>query len=52
MFEIIYFVNNNGVSPLKKYINGLAKKSQKSKNTRIRFNKIGSYINILRTSIM
>ncbi|MDR0822457.1 MAG: type II toxin-antitoxin system RelE/ParE family toxin [Endomicrobium sp.] len=50
MFEVIYFVDNNGIAPVKEYIDILSAKSKTNKDIRIQFNKIGSYINILEKS--
>lgn len=47
MYEVIFYKDKNGNEPIKDYIYDLAKKGQKSKNERIHFEKILSYLKAL-----
>ncbi|MCL2354392.1 MAG: hypothetical protein FWC68_00580 [Oscillospiraceae bacterium] len=47
MYKIIFYEGKNGISETNKYINKLREKSYKSKDSKIKFTKISSYINML-----
>ncbi len=48
MYEVYFYQDRNGKQPVKEYLDKLEKKSIKSKDARIKYNKIDQYIEILR----
>ncbi len=46
MYEIVIYSDRNGNEPVSEYLQELAK--SKTKDSRIRLNKIGQYINVLK----
>ena len=47
MYEVHFYQDANGNQPVKEYLDKLEEKSIKSKDARIRYNKIDQYIGIL-----
>lgn len=47
MYEIYFYRDANGNQPVKEYLDKLEEKSFKSKDARIKYNKIDQYIGIL-----
>lgn len=48
MYEVYFYQDQNGRQPVKEYLDELEEKSFKSKDARIKYNKIDQYIEILR----
>lgn len=48
MYEVYFYQDSNGKQPVKEYLDRLEKKSLKSKDARIKYNKIDQHIEILR----
>lgn len=48
MYEVYFYQDKNGKEPVKEYLSELEEKSIKSKEARIKYNKIDQYIEILR----
>lgn len=49
MYEVYFYQDENGHQPVREYLDELEEKSMKSKDARIKYNKIDQYIGILRT---
>ena len=47
MYDVIFYSDSKGNEPIAEFINALHKKSHADKNSRINFNKIIAYINLL-----
>ena len=47
MYEVHFYQDVNGNQPVKEYLDKLEEKSIKSKDARIKYNKIDQYIGIL-----
>ena len=47
MYEVHFYRDANGNQPVKEYLDQLEEKSMKSKDARIKYNKIDQYIGIL-----
>lgn len=47
MYKVYFYQDKNGKQPVKEYLDRLEKKSLKSKDARIKYNKIDQYIGIL-----
>ena len=47
MYEVYFYQDANGKQPVREYLDKLEKKSLKSKDARIKYNKIDQYIQIL-----
>lgn len=47
MYEVHFYQDANGNQPVKEYLDELEEKSAKSKDARIKYNKIDQYIGIL-----
>ncbi|MCL2048404.1 MAG: type II toxin-antitoxin system RelE/ParE family toxin [Defluviitaleaceae bacterium] len=47
MFELIFYRDSKGVSPIEEYIIKLSKNAQAIKNERVKLKKIAQYFNIL-----
>lgn len=48
MYEVYFYQDKNGKQPVKEYLSDLEEKPVKSKEARIKYNKIDQYIEILR----
>ncbi len=48
MYEVYFYQDSKGNQPVKEYLDKLEKKSLKSKDAQIKYNKIDQYIEILR----
>ncbi len=48
MYEVYFYRDADGNQPVREYLDELEKKSLKSKDARIKYNKIDQYIEILR----
>lgn len=48
MYEVYFYQDATGKQPVREYLDELEKKSFKSKDARIKYNKIDQYIEILR----
>lgn len=48
MYDIILYKDKNGNSIIEEYINNLQQKSNKSKENRIKYNKMISYLRMLK----
>lgn len=48
MYEVYFYQNADGKQPVREYLDELERKSLKSKDARIKYNKIDQYIEILR----
>lgn len=48
MYDVYFYQDSNGRQPVREYLDKLEKKSLKSKDARIKYNKIDQYIEILR----
>ncbi|MCD8069153.1 MAG: hypothetical protein LUE87_09760 [Lachnospiraceae bacterium] len=47
MYNVYFYQDENGNQPVKEYLDELEEKSAKSKDARIKYNKIDQYIGIL-----
>ena len=47
MYEIIFYEDKNGISEVNSYIQQLGEKRHKIKDSKIKFTKISSYIDLL-----
>lgn len=47
MYKVYFYQDENGNQPVKEYLDELEEKSSKSKDARIKYNKIDQYIGIL-----